>query len=84
MTTEEEREKIIKYLTELMKDHIYIFAERKARELVRSLFDLDMKEDDKLTITYTFDMNAGLLLTLLGKVRKKDIKKKSKVKEDHK
>lgn len=76
ITTEEQREKIIKKLANIMKDHINEEAEEKARKFIRDLFDFNMDSDDRLTITYDFEFNGCLLKMLLGSVKREDTRKK--------
>jgi len=86
ITTEEQREKVIKKLKYMMIDHITEEAEDKARECVRDLFDFNMDSDDELYIDYTVKFNAAILKLLLGSVKrenaKKEKKKKNKIKKE--
>ena len=86
ITTEEQREKVIKKLANMMVDHITEEAEDKARDCVRDLFDFNMNSDDELNIVYTVKFNAAILKLLLGSVKrentKKGKKKKNKIKKE--
>jgi len=80
ITTEEQREKVIKKLKYMMIDHITEEAEDKARECVRDLFDFNMDSDDELYIDYTVKFNAAILKLLLGSVKRERAKKEEKKK----
>ena len=80
ITTEEQREKVIKKLKYMMIDHITEEAEDKARECVRDLFDFNMDSDDELYIDYTVKFNAAILKLLLGSVKRENAKKEKKEK----
>ena len=80
ITTEEQREKVIKKLKYMMIDHITEEAEDKARECVRDLFDFNMDSDDELYIDYTVKFNAAILKLLLGSVKRENAKKEKKKK----
>ena len=80
ITSEEEREKVIKQLAEMMRIHINEEAEDKARELIKSLFDFNMNSNDEFNVVYTFKLNGGLLKVFLGKAKRKEMKKKNKIK----
>ena len=80
ITSEKEREKVVKQLAEMMRIHINEEAEDKARELIKSLFDFNMNSDDEFDVVYTFKLNGGLLKVFLGKAKRKEMKKKNKIK----
>ena len=80
ITTEEQREKVIKKLTDMMIDHITEEAEDKARDCVRDLFDFNMNSDDVLSVVYTVEFNAAILKLLLGSVKRERAKKEEKKK----
>jgi len=86
ITTEEQREKVIKKLADMLIDHINEEAEDKARDCVKGLFDFNMNSDDELTVVYSFKFNYALLKILLGSVKrenaKKEKKKKNKIKKE--
>ena len=71
ITTEEEREKIALMLADIFKDIVYINALRKARELVKSIFDFNMQKIEEYKINYTFEITNEMLNTFLGKIRRK-------------
>jgi len=81
ITTEEQREKVIKKLADMLIDHINEEAEDKARDCVKGLFDFNMDSDDELTIAYSFKFNYALLKILLGSVKRENAKKKNKKKK---
>ena len=81
LTTEEQREKVIKKLADMLIDHINEEAEDKARDCVKGLFDFNMDSDDELTIAYSFKFNYALLKILLGSVKRENAKKKNKKKK---
>ena len=83
ITTEEQREKVIKKLTYMMIDHITEEAEDKARDCVRSLFDFNIDSSDEYHIRYSFDFNGGLLKVLLGSVKRENTKKGGKKKSNN-
>ena len=80
ITTEEQREKVIKKLADMLIDHVNEEAEDKARECVNDLFDFNMNSDEELQISYTFKFNGALLKILLGSVKRESIKKEKKKK----
>ena len=80
ITTEEQREKVIKKLANMMVDHITEEAEEKARDCVKGLFDFNMNSDEELQISYTFKFNGALLKILLGSVKRERAKKEEKKK----
>ena len=81
ITTEEQREMVIKKLTDMMIDHITEEAEDKARDCVRDLFDFNMNSDDVLSVVYTIEFNAAILKLLLGSVKRENAKKENKKKK---
>ena len=86
ITTEEQREKVIKKLANMMVDHITEEAEDKARDCVRDLFDFNMNSDDVLQVDYAVKFNAAILKLLLGGVKRESAKKgknkKNKIKKE--
>lgn len=86
ITSEEQREKVIKKLADMLIDHVNEEAEDKARDCVKGLFDFNMDSDDELTIVYSFKFNYALLKILLGSVKRENVKKggrkKSKIKKE--
>ena len=70
LTTEEEREEIIKLVAGMMKDLVFANAEPKARELIRKMFDFNVSDQDTFHIHYDIDISGGLLRVFLGKIRR--------------
>ena len=84
ITTEEQREKVIKKLANMLIDHVNEEAEDKARDCVNGMFDFNMDSDEELQISYTFKFNGALLKILLGSVKRENAKKKNKKKKTKK
>ena len=70
LTTEEEREEIIKLVAGMMKDLVFANAEPKARELIRKMFDFNVSDQDTFHICYNIEIGGGLLRAFLGKIRR--------------
>jgi len=81
ITSEEQREKVIKKLANMMVDHITEEAEDKARECIKDLFDFNMDSDDVLSVVYAIKFNAAILKLLLGSVKREKAKKENKKKK---
>jgi len=81
ITTEEQREKVIKKLANMMVDHITEEAEDKARECIKDLFDFNVDSDDVLQVDYAIKFNAAILKLLLGSVKRENAKKENKKKK---
>jgi len=81
ITSEEQREKVIKKLANMMVDHITEEAEDKARECIKDLFDFNMDSDDVLSVVYAIKFNAAILKLLLGSVKRENAKKENKKKK---
>jgi len=84
ITSEEQREKVIKKLANMMIDHITEEAEDKARGCVKDLFDFNMDSDDVLQVDYAIKFNAAILKLLLGSVKRENAKKENKKKQTKK
>jgi hypothetical protein len=70
VTTEEERELLIKEVTEIMKDYVYGHAEVRAREIVQEMWNMDFSNEDNFKFDYDIWINGGLIKTLLAKIRR--------------
>jgi len=81
ITSEEQREKVIKKLANMMVDHITEEAEDKARECIKDLFDFNMDSDYVLSVVYAIKFNAAILKLLLGSVKREKAKKENKKKK---
>jgi transcription initiation factor IIE alpha subunit len=71
MTSEEEREQIAQLLAEMFKDVVYQNAIKRARETVKSMYEVDSPHIDDWEINYTFTINDNTIKMLLGKIRRK-------------
>jgi predicted glycosyltransferase len=71
--TDEEREYLIKELTERMKDIVFMNAEQKVRGILGQIEKtiLTKKSKDTIAVNYTIELGIGDFQQMLGRVRRR-------------